>query len=49
MPRLQIVVDYIMAKIAERNQLEIEANVYRRGTPSAYNRTRQVQHARKPD
>ena len=49
MPRLQIVIDYIMAKIAERNQMEIEVNVYRRGTPSVYERTRQFQKAWKAD
>lgn len=49
MPRLQIVVDYIMTKIAERNQLEIEANVYRRGKPSIYERTGQFQKAWKAD
>lgn len=32
MPRLQIVVDYILEQIRKRNVDEIEVNVYRRGT-----------------
>lgn len=49
MPRLQIVVDYILEQIRKRNVDEIEVNVYRRGTPSEYNRTRQFQQAWKAD
>ena len=49
MPRLQIVVDYILEQVRKRNVDEIEVNVYRRGTPSEYNRTRQFQQAWKAD
>ena len=49
MPRLQTVVDYIMEQIRRRNVDEIELNVYRRGKPDIYERTRQFQQAWKVD